>query len=128
MQDTAVQVRSGSRTGQWMRCRQWTFPYGGPDVVRKRYHARNGLCYVTFSLGPISARRIAVVGEFNDWDPNRHLMIRRKNGVFSITIPLSPGRPYRFRYLIDDHHWLNDPEADGTAPNPFGTEDSIVHT
>ena len=53
-------------------------------------------------------------------------MKRRRDGSFSTTISAKPGRRYHFRYLIDGHRWENDPAADGYAPNPFGTEDSVI--
>ncbi len=53
-------------------------------------------------------------------------MKRRKDGSFTLTISLKPGRQYRFRYLLDGERWENDRAADAYAPNPFGSDDSVV--
>jgi len=53
-------------------------------------------------------------------------MKRRKDGSFYLTISLTPGRSYRFRYLLDDTRWENDWAADQYVPNDFGSEDSVV--
>jgi 1,4-alpha-glucan branching enzyme len=65
-------------------------------------------------------------GDFNAWDRSAHPMPRRKDGRFSLTITLRSGQEYRFRYLLDNEIWENDPAADGYAPNPFATQDSII--
>jgi hypothetical protein len=53
-------------------------------------------------------------------------MKRRKDGRFSVTLSLTAGQQYRFRYLVDGERWMNDPAADAYRPNPFGSEDSII--
>jgi hypothetical protein len=50
----------------------------------------------------------------------------RRDGRFSTTISLEAGQTYRFRYLLDGDRWENDWEADGYAPNAFGSEDSLI--
>ncbi len=56
--------------------------------------------------GPVS-----VVGNFNDWTPGVHKLVRRSNGTRSVTIPATPGDELRFRYLGSGGHWFDDPEA-----------------
>jgi 1,4-alpha-glucan branching enzyme len=70
---------------------------------------------------------VALCGEFNGWDPTTHPMRRRKDGRFTLTLSLASGQPYRFRYLLDGTHWVNDPMADAYVSNPFGSEDSVIH-
>jgi len=50
----------------------------------------------------------------------------RKDGSFTLTISLKPGRRYRFRYLLDGERWENDWAADAYVSNPFGSDDSVV--
>ena len=81
---------------------------------------------VTFRVPPeVRARTLSVVGEFNDWSEEAHHM-RRDNDAFCAVIPLTPGRSYRFRYLLDGERWLNDWAADAYVPNEFGGADSVV--
>jgi hypothetical protein len=47
-------------------------------------------------------------------------MKHSKNGVFSVSVDLKQGKEYQFRYLLDDHLWTNDTEADKFADTPYG--------
>ena len=58
--------------------------------------------------------------------PDRTPMTRRKDGRFSVTVTLSQGRSYRFRYLIDGERWENDSAADEYVDNGFGSKDGLV--
>jgi hypothetical protein len=44
---------------------------------------------------------------------------------FEVTVPLERDRRYRFRYLVDGHHWENDWNADEYVPNEYGGDDSV---
>jgi hypothetical protein len=54
---------------------------------------------------------VSVVGSFNDWEPGRHELVRRRNGTRTVTVRLGPGE-YRFRYLATGGVWLDDEAAD----------------
>ncbi|MBX6343196.1 MAG: isoamylase early set domain-containing protein [Thermomicrobiaceae bacterium] len=96
-------------------------------MIDKAYTKTGRSCRVTFTLpADVNAESAAVVGEFNDWDPNATPMKRKRDGSFSASVSLKPGRAYHFRYLLDGQRWENDPSADSHAPNPFGGEDSVV--
>jgi 1,4-alpha-glucan branching enzyme len=97
--------------------------------LKKRYLKTKPVGKVTFKLpkeAARAARKVHVVGEFNDWDRKATPMARLKDGGFSVTLDLEPGREYRFRYLIDEQIWENDWEADKYEPSPYGAEDSVV--
>jgi len=97
--------------------------------IKKQYLKTNGSCSVTFRLpkeAAPDARVITVVGDFNNWDMNATPMKKMKNGDFTVTVKLSHGGEYRFRYLIDSGRWENDWNADGYVPNSFGGDDSLV--
>ena len=98
--------------------------------VKKLYMKKNGLCKVTFSLPKTSthsAERIAIVGNFNEWNPQANPMDHLKNGTFKATVRLEKDNSYQFRYLIDGHQWENETEADETVPNFHGSHNSVVH-
>lgn len=95
----------------------------------KDYRKDGALCRVTFRL-PMSAapesRDVRIVGDFNQWDREASPMKRLKNGDFLITLDLTSGQEYRFRYLINGNQWENDWNADKYLPNDFGSDDSVV--
>ncbi|MEI7501348.1 MAG: glycoside hydrolase, partial [Bacteroidota bacterium] len=52
-------------------------------------------CSVIFTLSDSimdHAKKVAVVGDFNDWDAKKNCMKKTKNGKFSCTVVLQRGR------------------------------------
>lgn len=98
--------------------------------MKKRFLKTRPFCKVTFELPSQATRgasKVALAGEFNDWDTSSTLMKRRKDGSFSITIDLPAKREYQYKYLIDDGRWENDWSADKYLPNNIGDcENSVV--
>lgn len=63
-----------------------------------------GITGVNFAVWAPNARRVAVVGPFNDWDGRRHVMRKRVDtGVFEIFVPdIGPGTLYKFEIVGAD--------------------------
>lgn len=63
-----------------------------------------GVDGVCFSVWAPNARRVSVVGDFNNWDGRRHLMrLRHGAGVWELFIPrLGVGETYKFEVLGKD--------------------------
>ncbi len=64
----------------------------------------DGVAGVNFAVWAPSARRVSVVGDFNDWDGRRHPMrVHPSCGVWEIFIPgLGEGTLYKFEVLGPD--------------------------
>ncbi len=78
----------------------------------KRSKLFGGKTRVTFCLpADIPAGAVSVVGCFNDWEPGRHELVRRRDGSRTVTVRLAPGT-YRFRYLATGGVWFDDDDAD----------------
>src|SRR5207253_3629171 len=73
------------------------------------------------------ATRVALVGDFNDWDATRTPMRPSPRGgsVWTAVLPLSPGR-YRYAFLVDGSRWLADPAAPHARDDEFGAPSSVV--
>jgi len=54
-----------------------------------------------FAVWAPNAKRVSVVGEFNDWDGRRHTMRKRTDtGIWEIFIPdLEPGKAYKYEIV-----------------------------
>lgn len=73
----------------------------------------------------IVAKKVFLVGDFNDWEPEAKRMVRvAKDGSFRARLSLEPGR-YEYKFIIDDL-WVSDPDAKEQATNPFGTTNSVL--
>jgi 1,4-alpha-glucan branching enzyme len=97
------------------------------DMLKKSYTKTKNACRVTFKLpADVDAKTAVLCGDFNNWDESADPMKQLKDGSFSATVSVPAPQTYRFRYLLDGERWENDWEADGYAPNEFGTNDSIL--
>jgi 1,4-alpha-glucan branching enzyme len=96
-------------------------------MLKKSYSKTKRSCRVTFEIPQqAAAKRVALCGEFNNWDPSANPMKQRKDGRFSTTVSMAAGRSYRFKYLVDNQRWENDSAADSYVPNEFGSDDSLI--
>lgn len=77
-----------------------------------------------FVLIAPQANSVALVGDFNDWDPARAPM-RAAQGVWATAIRLAPGR-YRYAFLVNGAEWRADPAAPLARDDEFGTPSSVV--
>ncbi len=98
--------------------------------VKKQYLKSRPVCKVTFRVdkdAAKSAKKLFLVGEFNQWDDKATPMKRLKSGDFTQTVDLDTDQPeYQFRYLNDQGIWENDWEADNYIPNGIDGENSVV--
>ncbi|OFY96513.1 MAG: glycoside hydrolase [Bacteroidetes bacterium RIFOXYB2_FULL_35_7] len=88
------------------------------------------ICKATFTLTKEvahDAQTVCLCGDFNNWDYASLPMKKAKDGSYSVTIELTKGNEYQFRYLLDGVRWENDWDADKYVPTAFGdSENSVV--
>ncbi len=98
--------------------------------IKKQFLKSKPVCKVSFKVSKAeaaSASEIAIVGDFNAWDPKANTMNQLKDGSFSLTIELATPGNYRFRYLADNNRWFDETEADGQETNEFGTINNLLN-
>ncbi len=71
------------------------------------------------------ARQVAVAGDFNGWNPDTARMRRGQGGVWTVEIPLTPGRRYEYMFVVDGH-WVTDPEAPASVEDGFGGRNAVL--
>jgi len=95
-------------------------------TIKKQYLKSKPICKVTFTVPAKNAKKVAVVGDFNEWNIKAAPLKKLKNGTFKGTIDLESDKSYQFRYLIDETY-INDEQADGYVWNDFaGTENAVL--
>lgn len=97
--------------------------------IKKEYSKDKSVCKVTFSLPREVAMQfdeIALVGDFNNWDPKANLFYCMRRGIHVVSIELESNKEYQFRYLADGEVWLNEAEADKHVATPYGSENSVL--
>ncbi len=78
---------------------------------------------VKFKFPDKAAGKVAVTGDFNSWDENGIALRRKKDGSWQKEINLKPGK-YQYKFIVDGQ-WLTDPLNETTAPNQYGSENSV---
>ena len=97
----------------------WWRPWAGPAIA-------SGPAEVQFVFVDPAAASVAVVGDFNDWDPAADPLRRaRAGGLWVATIPLAPGH-HRYAFVVDGRRWAPDPAAPRAAGDDFDTPSSVV--
>ncbi len=95
-------------------------------MIKKKVHKTS--VRVIFELpAEVAEEGVAVVGDFNDWNPDAGQMDYIKTrDVWKKGISFEPGETHEFRYLVDGREWRNDEAADEYVPNEFFSENSVV--
>ncbi len=71
------------------------------------------------------ARTVHAVGDFNGWDPTRTSLQQVSTGVWSVTLPLDPGR-YEYMFVVDGQRWIGDPAAAEETDDGFGSRNAVL--
>lgn len=72
------------------------------------------------------ARQVALVGDFNQWNPREHRLHRDGEGArWSIVVSLPAGL-HKYAFIVDDSVWTPDPGAVRTVDRDFGVTSSLV--
>jgi hypothetical protein len=80
---------------------------------------------VRFTLVAPNASRVALVGDFNGWNPAALPLKRSSDGErWEIEVPLAPGR-YVYSFVVDGA-LARDPAAPQAAGDDFGSPSSVV--
>lgn len=78
-----------------------------------------------FVFESTEAKRVSVVGEFNDWEVDELPMTRVRDGVWTTTVPLAPGR-HVYAFVVDGTLLVADPRAPKSGDADYGREGSVV--
>ena len=79
---------------------------------------------IQFSLKAADAKKVSLVGVFNNWNPDADPMKRDENETWTKTKMLSPGN-IEYKFWVDGE-WMQDPENLRGCPNCFGTQNSVA--
>jgi hypothetical protein len=82
---------------------------------------------VQFVLIAPTARKVQLVGDFNDWDGSHqeYLAQHRGGGVWSVTAAIPEGH-HRYSFVVDDSLWVADPSAPRVLDDDYGMPNSAI--
>jgi hypothetical protein len=79
-----------------------------------------------FVLDAPAASGVALVGAFNGWDATATPLVRDPaTGLWSVTLPLAPGR-HVYAFMVDDTTFTLDPRAPDAHDPELGTSGSVI--
>ena len=98
-------------------------------MITKKLSPKGKSLRLTFELpAEAAAESVAVAGDFNEWDVEKHPMkFDTKKGVWSKAISVKPGRAYEFRYFVDGANWVNDEAAEALVATPYFSENGVIY-
>ena len=84
-----------------------------------------------FACDTNSAKAVFLAGSFNNWSPTASPMTKDKNGHWTASLPLAPGR-YEYKFVVDGE-WCCEPgcaaknvRCQHCIVNEFGTMNRVV--
>jgi hypothetical protein len=81
---------------------------------------------VQFGFTAPHASSVALVGDFNNWDPKATpLRAASTGGVWSVEVPIQPGR-HLYAFVVDGTVWRPDPAAPKATGEDFGEPNSAL--
>ena len=89
-----------------------------------RYSAKNTLVPVNFRYVDPKAKQVKLIGDFNGWDQEAHVMERTPDGSWFLQLSIHSGH-HRYLYLVDGEPML-DPQANGVTQSDEGIRVSLM--
>ncbi len=94
-------------------------------MLQKKFFKTKDEVEVTFAFDANGADEVALVAEFNGWQP---IAMKKSRGSFRTKVRLPKDSAIHFRYLLDGQVWANDEAADAYVPNGISGDNSVVST
>ncbi len=92
--------------------------------MKKDAKARSCRKRVCFRLVEAEAESVAVAGDFNQWDLNRHALKKKSGGTWEKIVFLDPGS-YEYKFFVDGQ-WRMDPANRSECLNRYGTRNNVL--
>ncbi len=81
---------------------------------------------VRFVIAMPAARSVALVGDFNGWNPVSTPLVKDAAGrMWVVSMPL-PAGTYQYAFVVDGQVWVADPTAPITLQDEFGAPSSVL--
>ena len=69
--------------------------------------------------------KVALVGNFNNWDKDADPMEKQPDGSFQFIISLNPG-VYHYKFVLNDVEWIPDPACPERVHDTLGGDNSVL--
>jgi len=79
---------------------------------------------VAFTFNNDKGLSVYIAGTFNNWNVSAKKMTEKKNGLYTATLKLAPGR-YEYKFVVNGT-WCQDPANADFVANDQGTFNSVL--
>ena len=79
---------------------------------------------VTFRFEGRDVSEVILMGDFNGWNPKKHPMTHKREGIWEKIAVLPPG-DYEYKFLVDGN-WQMDPKSSQVRMNCYGTYNNLL--
>lgn len=73
------------------------------------------------------ARKVSLAGDFNGWDARLTPFRREADGIWHAQVDAPLAGRYRYKFIVNDAHWLDDPHNGFKESDGFGGFNSILN-
>ncbi len=80
---------------------------------------------LTFCYHDDSAQRVALAGDFNEWKTPIALD-KERDGIWRAKISVPKSGRYRYKFIVNDSRWIDDPGNGLKEPDNYGGFNSVV--
>lgn len=102
-------------------------------MITKKFVKSRNRYQITFDIPKeelpeaVVIETVALVGDFNSWNPTGNLMTADKKGHYKVTLELEPAaKNFQYRYLANGTQWFNAWNADGYVSNESGSDNCVL--
>ncbi len=79
---------------------------------------------VEFEFEDADAKKVSIVGNFNDWNKDASPM-KLENGIWKCTLKRKPGK-HEYQFVVNDTDWIVDPKSGTSVKNKFEGMNSVI--
>lgn len=94
-------------------------------AIKKQFLKSKPVCKVTFEVAIAEAKKVSVVGDFNEWNTESAPLKKLKNGKFKAVLPFETKQSYEFKYVVDGSY-INEEASDSFVWNDYANAENGV--
>jgi hypothetical protein len=112
--------------GLWLGALRREASFPGLNIREALGPHQEKIYFVRFAIRDPHAKRVAVAGDFNQWNPAALDPAPDKKGLFTVELPLTEGS-YSYAFVVDGKRWIADASADKVVDDGFGKRNSVIN-
>jgi serine protease AprX len=81
---------------------------------------------IVFYYHDDEAKKVNLAGDFNNWGIEATALSRTSDGIWTAAIPCQPSGTYRYKFVVDQRRWIEDPSHGFKEPDQLGGFNSLL--